>query len=97
MKLFILILHEEFAHKLGPKLGPKILSIELPPRIPGEIVALNTGAMLMSGFSTDFINLPQSFDEFLLMFSVFSEKAPREMKVHYAFKIYGKRRSGFSS
>ena len=32
----------------------------------------------------------QSFDEFLLMFSVFSEKAPREMKVHYAFKIYGK-------
>lgn len=29
-----------------------------------------------------------SFDEFLLMFSVFSEKAPREMKVHYAFKIY---------
>ena len=24
------------------------------------------------------------------MFSVFSEKAPREMKVHYAFKIYGK-------
>ncbi len=31
-----------------------------------------------------------TFDEFLLLFSVFSEKAPREMKVHYAFQIYGK-------
>jgi len=31
-----------------------------------------------------------TFDEFLLLFSVFSEKAPREMKVHYAFKIYGR-------
>ena len=31
--IFILILHEEFGHKLGPKLGHKILSIELTPCI----------------------------------------------------------------
>ena len=30
-----------------------------------------------------------TFDEFLLMYSIFSERAPREMKVQYAFKIYG--------
>eukprot|EP00095_Tigriopus_kingsejongensis_P003779 maker-scaffold155_size301336-snap-gene-0.12 protein:Tk03779 transcript:maker-scaffold155_size301336-snap-gene-0.12-mRNA-1 annotation:"predicted protein" len=29
-----------------------------------------------------------TFDEFLNMYSVFSEKTPREMKVHYAFLIY---------
>uniref|UniRef100_A0A8C4QTJ9 Calcium and integrin binding family member 2 n=1 Tax=Eptatretus burgeri TaxID=7764 RepID=A0A8C4QTJ9_EPTBU len=29
-----------------------------------------------------------SFNNFLDMFSVFSEAAPRELKVHYAFKIY---------
>ena len=31
------------------------------------------------------------------MYSVFSEKAPREMKVHYAFQIYGKFASQFSN
>ena len=38
---FILTLHEAFGlgHKLGPKLGHKILSIELPPRsLPGAVV-----------------------------------------------------------
>ena len=30
-----------------------------------------------------------TFDEFLEMYSVFSERTPREIKVHYAFKIYG--------
>ena len=29
------------------------------------------------------------FDEFLDMFSVFSESAPRDIKAIYAFKIYG--------
>lgn len=30
-----------------------------------------------------------SFDDFLDMFSVFSEAAPRDIKCVYAFKIYG--------
>lgn len=30
------------------------------------------------------------FEEFLEMMSVFSEQAPRDLKVFYAFKIYGK-------
>ena len=30
-----------------------------------------------------------TFDQFVYLFSVFSDKAPREMKVHFAFKIYG--------
>lgn len=29
------------------------------------------------------------FEEFLEMMSVFSDQAPRDLKVHYAFKIYG--------
>ncbi|RWS17218.1 calcium and integrin-binding family member 2-like protein [Dinothrombium tinctorium] len=29
-----------------------------------------------------------TFDDFLDMFSVFSESAPRDVKVYYAFKIY---------
>ena len=31
-----------------------------------------------------------TFDDFLDMFSVFSEAAPRDIKVVYAFKIYGR-------
>ena len=31
-----------------------------------------------------------SFDEFLDMFSVFGESAPRDLKAVYAFKIYGR-------
>ena len=31
-----------------------------------------------------------TFDDFLDMFSVFSEAAPRDVKVVYAFKIYGR-------
>lgn len=31
-----------------------------------------------------------TFEEFLDMFSVFSEAAPRDIKAVYAFKIYGK-------
>lgn len=31
-----------------------------------------------------------SFEDFLDAFSVFSEQAPRDIKVFYAFKIYGK-------
>ncbi|KAK2146174.1 hypothetical protein LSH36_626g00007 [Paralvinella palmiformis] len=31
-----------------------------------------------------------SFDDFLDMFSVFSEGAPRSVKANYAFRIYGK-------
>lgn len=34
-----------------------------------------------------------SFNEFVDMFSVLSEMAPRELKAIYAFKIYGKRRT----
>jgi len=30
-----------------------------------------------------------TFDDFLDMFSVFSEAAPRDVKAVYAFKIYG--------
>ena len=30
------------------------------------------------------------FEEFLEMMSVFSDQAPRDLKVYYAFKIYGK-------
>jgi Ca2+-binding EF-hand superfamily protein len=32
-----------------------------------------------------------SFDDFLDMFSVFSESAPRDIKTTYAFKIYGRK------
>ena len=31
-----------------------------------------------------------TFDQFVLMYSVFCDRAPREMKIHYAFMIYGK-------
>lgn len=31
-----------------------------------------------------------SFDDFLDLLSVFSEHAPRELKLHYAFRIYGR-------
>jgi Ca2+-binding EF-hand superfamily protein len=32
-----------------------------------------------------------SFEDFLDLLSVFSEQAPRQIKVFYAFKIYGKK------
>ena len=31
-----------------------------------------------------------TFEDFLDMMSVFSENAPKNVKVHYAFRIYGK-------
>ena len=34
--------------------------------------------------------IQMTFDQFVLMYSVFSDRAPREMKIHYAFLIYGK-------
>lgn len=34
-----------------------------------------------------------SFNEFVDMFSVLSEMAPRELKAIYAFKIYGKEKT----
>ena len=55
----------------------------------GSLVSLHLANMIESANDDPIFDLLQSFDEFLLMFSVFSEKAPREMKVHYAFKIYG--------
>ena len=30
-----------------------------------------------------------TFDDFLDLFSVFSESSPRAVKLHFAFKIYG--------
>jgi len=30
-----------------------------------------------------------TFDDFVYMFSVFSDKAPRDIKAMYAFKLYG--------
>lgn len=33
-----------------------------------------------------------TFDDFLDMFSVFSEMAPLDLKLKYAFKVYGKKR-----
>lgn len=38
-----------------------------------------------------------SFEEFLDLLSVFSEQAPRDIKVFYAFKIYDFDRDGFIS
>ena len=40
-------------------------------------------------FSVDDNSGNLTFDQFVYLFSVFSEKAPREMKVQFAFKIYG--------
>jgi len=40
-------------------------------------------------FSVDDNSGNLTFDQFVNLFSVFSEKAPREMKVQFAFKIYG--------
>ena len=34
-----------------------------------------------------------TFDDFLDILSVFSEQAPRDIKVFYAFKIYGNNKS----
>ena len=31
-----------------------------------------------------------TFDQFVYLFSVFSDRSPREMKVQFAFRIYGK-------
>ena len=36
-----------------------------------------------------------SFDDFLNMFSAFSERAPKEQKAFYAFKIYDYDGDGF--
>lgn len=36
-----------------------------------------------------------TFEDFLDMLSVFSEQAPRDIKVFYAFKIYGSKISKF--
>lgn len=38
-----------------------------------------------------------TFEDFLDMFSVFSEQAPRDIKVFYAFKIYDFDNDGFIS
>ena len=35
-----------------------------------------------------------TFDDFLDMISVFSDKCPREKKVQWAFTLYGKESSG---
>lgn len=47
---------------------------------------------IVESFSEDGLgNL--SFNDFVDMFSVLSEMAPRELKAIYAFKIYGNRAS----
>nr|XP_053656300.1 calcium and integrin-binding family member 2-like [Cherax quadricarinatus] len=38
-----------------------------------------------------------TFDQFLEMFSVFSEHAPRDIKAVYAFRVYGKSSMNFTS
>jgi Ca2+-binding EF-hand superfamily protein len=38
-----------------------------------------------------------TFDDFLDMLNVFSENAPRDLKVYYAFKIYGEYIFGLNS
>ena len=37
-----------------------------------------------------------TFDQFVNLFSVFSDRAPREMKVQFAFKIFGNQKKIFS-
>ena len=44
---------------------------------------------IVESFSEDGMG-NQSFNDFVDMFSVLSETAPRELKAIYAFKIYGK-------
>ena len=46
---------------------------------------------IVESFSEDGLG-NQSFNDFVDMFSVLSEMAPRELKAIFAFKIYGKQK-----
>uniref|UniRef100_S4RA91 Calcium and integrin-binding family member 2 n=1 Tax=Petromyzon marinus TaxID=7757 RepID=S4RA91_PETMA len=89
----ILRLHARY-HELAPQLVPmdytKEPDIKLPPQLICNMPELKENPFkqrIVEVFSEDGSgNL--SFNDFVDMFSVFSEMAPRELKAYYAFKIY---------
>lgn len=93
----ILRVHKHY-RAMRPDLVPKKMDHEQAGnvRIPREnIEQLNElrenpfKQRICEAFSRDGLgNL--SFEDFLDLLSVFSEQAPRDIKVYYAFKIYGK-------
>lgn len=92
----ILRVHQRF-HEASPDLVPVIMTegqastIQVPreriERLP-ELVENPFKGRMCEAFSRDGDgNL--TFEDFLDLLSVFSEQAPRDIKVYYAFKIYG--------
>uniref|UniRef100_A0A182PJ00 inositol-pentakisphosphate 2-kinase n=1 Tax=Anopheles epiroticus TaxID=199890 RepID=A0A182PJ00_9DIPT len=98
----ILRVHQRF-HEASPDLVPVIMTegqastIQVPreriERLP-ELVENPFKGRMCEAFSRDGDgNL--TFEDFLDLLSVFSEQAPRDIKVYYAFKIYDYDRDGF--
>uniref|UniRef100_A0A2M4CMC5 Putative ca2+-binding kinase n=1 Tax=Anopheles darlingi TaxID=43151 RepID=A0A2M4CMC5_ANODA len=98
----ILRVHQRF-HEASPDLVPMVMNegqastIQVPrdriERLP-ELVENPFKGRMCEAFSRDGDgNL--TFDDFLDLLSVFSEHAPRDIKVYYAFKIYDYDRDGF--
>lgn len=92
----ILRVHQRF-RETSPDLVPKVMtegqatSIQVPreriEKLP-ELVENPFKTRMCEAFSQDGDgNL--TFEDFLDLLSVFSEQAPRDIKVFYAFKIYG--------
>uniref|UniRef100_A0A3Q3RVC4 Calcium and integrin-binding family member 2 n=1 Tax=Mastacembelus armatus TaxID=205130 RepID=A0A3Q3RVC4_9TELE len=90
----ILRLHGRY-HELAPHLVPMDYTNEPDCKLPLALI-VNMPELkenpfrnrIVESFSEDGMgNL--SFNEFVDMFSVLSEMAPRELKAIYAFKIYG--------
>ncbi|XP_032804089.1 calcium and integrin-binding family member 2-like isoform X2 [Petromyzon marinus] len=94
----ILRLHGRFM-ELVPHLVSKDSSgycdITIPSQLIGTMPELKENPFrqrILEVFSEDGQG-NMSFSDFVDMFSAFSETAPRELKVYYAFKIYGESRS----
>ncbi|XP_062551780.1 calcium and integrin-binding family member 2 [Armigeres subalbatus] len=98
----ILRVHQRF-RETSPELVPQVMtegqatSIQVPrERIESlpELVENPFKKRMCEAFSQDGDgNL--TFEDFLDLLSVFSEQAPRDIKVFYAFKIYDYDRDGF--
>ncbi|KAK2703020.1 calcium and integrin-binding family member 3-like [Artemia franciscana] len=88
---------------LSPEIVPNVLSIDearcfrLPMEVVCDLPELRENPFkqrICSVFSSDGSG-DMSFEDFLDCFSVFSENASRDVKIHYAFKIYDFDGDGF--
>ncbi|KZS03067.1 Protein CIB2 [Daphnia magna] len=91
----ILRVHRRF-RELQPELVPRTMSMEatrdlrLPKSLINTLPELKENPFrdrILKVFSSNGSG-DLSFDDFLDLLSVFSEHAPRELKLHYAFRIY---------